>query len=36
MRPQSKGFLWGLFAGVVGTWALHAVVPGSRAIGQRG
>jgi hypothetical protein len=36
MRPQTKGFAWGVVAGVVATWALHAVYPGSKAIGQRG
>lgn len=35
MRPQTKGFVWGVVFGVVGTWALHAMYPGSRAIGQR-
>lgn len=36
MRPQTKSFAWGVFAGVIGTWAAHALFPGSRAIGQKG
>jgi len=35
MRPQTKGFLWGLGVGVVGTWIVHAMYPGSRAVGQK-
>ena len=34
MRPQTKGFIWGLGFGIVGTWLLHAVAPNGRAIGQ--
>lgn len=34
MRPQTKGFLWGLGFGIVGTWVLHAMTPSARAIGQ--
>lgn len=26
--------IWGIVIGVIGTWAAHAIVPSSRAIGQ--
>lgn len=34
MSEKGRGFLWGLAFGVVGTWLVHAVVPGARAVGQ--
>jgi hypothetical protein len=31
---MNRSFWWGAVAGVVGTWVLHAVMPGARAVGQ--
>jgi len=36
MRPTTRSFLWGAVVGIVGTWLLHAVMPGARAVAQPG